>query len=298
MSNSAGDCRSTSGLRYEYFGVMHNTDRSQGCELLLWVEARRFRERLANGALRSTKPNPGDLKGQLYRPDFLNLAPSIGLAWDVRGTGHTVLRAGYSVAVDRILDTVRDLRSNYQQIVDCSDSLHAELRGSHPADCSRRWSQPTCRRGDVVQLDANLRTPYAQNWYAGVQQTVTPNLLIEIGHAGSVGRKLISRDVINRSTLTPNLRSTRTTPMILSCPTTAIPITCPWKRACGAGLAGDSRHRSRTPIAMPLTTRVTYSRAAHRSAPRPSWPWRPLHASSMPGLTAAMPTSTSATTWS
>jgi hypothetical protein len=51
----------------------------------------------------------------------------------------------------------------------------------------------------VVQLDENLRTPYAQNWYFGVQQAVTPNLLIEAGHVGSVGRKLISRDQVNRS---------------------------------------------------------------------------------------------------
>jgi hypothetical protein len=57
---------------------------------------------------------------------------------------------------------------------------------------------------EVVQLDENLRTPYAQNWYAGVQQAVTPNLLLEIGHVGSVARKLISRDTINRDFVNPN----------------------------------------------------------------------------------------------
>jgi hypothetical protein len=55
--------------------------------------------------------------------------------------------------------------------------------------------------GGVVQLDENLRTPYAQNWYFGVQQRITPNFLVEVGHTGSVGRKLISRDDINRSSL-------------------------------------------------------------------------------------------------
>jgi hypothetical protein len=56
----------------------------------------------------------------------------------------------------------------------------------------------------VVQLDENLRTPYAQNWYFGLQQTITPDFLVEIGHAGSVGRKLLSRDVINRGTTNPS----------------------------------------------------------------------------------------------
>jgi len=49
-----------------------------------------------------------------------------------------------------------------------------------------------------VQIDESLRTPYAENWYLGIQQNVTPSFLIEIGHAGSVGRKLVSRDDINR----------------------------------------------------------------------------------------------------
>jgi hypothetical protein len=54
--------------------------------------------------------------------------------------------------------------------------------------------------GDVVQLDENLRTPYAQNWFVGVQHSVTPDMLLEIGHAASVGRRLISRDLTNRAT--------------------------------------------------------------------------------------------------
>jgi hypothetical protein len=188
------------GLRYEYFGVMHNTDRSQDVNFYFGPGVT-IEQRLAKGALRSTNLNSGDLKGQLYRPDFLNLAPSIGLAWDVRGTGHTVLRAGYSVATNRILDTVRDLRSNYQQIVDCSDPCTPSFAVPiQPLLATLGAAQ--LQIGDLVQLDANLRTPYAENWYAGIQQTVTPNLLIEIGHAGSVGRKLVSRDVINRRTLT------------------------------------------------------------------------------------------------
>ena len=61
-----------------------------------------------------------------------------------------------------------------------------------------------------MQLDDNLRTPYAQNWYLGVQHSLTSNLLIEVGQAGSVGRKLVSRDLINRyvnsgPSINPNL---------------------------------------------------------------------------------------------
>jgi len=192
------------GLRYEYFGVMHNTDRSKDLNFYFGPGAT-IDERLANGGLRSTNQNPGDLKDRLYRPDFLNFAPSIGLAWDIHGRGQTVLRAGYSVAVDRVFDTVRDLRSNYLQVAYCSPFTACTPRFAIPIEPMLANLGPDqLQLGEVVQLDENLRTPYAQNWYAGIQHAVTPNLLLEFGQIGSVGRKLISRDTINREPINPN----------------------------------------------------------------------------------------------
>jgi hypothetical protein len=52
--------------------------------------------------------------------------------------------------------------------------------------------------GSLVIVDENLRTPYAQNWYTGLQQNLTKSLVFEIGHAGSAGRRLVSRDMVNR----------------------------------------------------------------------------------------------------
>jgi Carboxypeptidase regulatory-like domain len=189
------------GLRYEFFGVMHDLDPSQDVNFYFGSGAT-IEERLANGALRSTANNPGDLKGRLYRPGYLNLAPSIGLAWDVSGAGKTVLRAGYSIAVDRVFDTVRDLRSNQQQVLYCSlfSDFSCTPNFAIPVDPAlAALSSVPLLPGEIVQLDENLKTPYAQNWYAGAQQSLTPSLLFEVGHVGSVGRKLISRDVINRS---------------------------------------------------------------------------------------------------
>lgn len=188
------------GIRYEFFGVMHNLDASQDLNFYFGPGAT-IEERLANGTLRSTVNNPGDLKGRLYRPNYLNLAPSIGLAWDVSGAGKTVLRAGYSIAADRIFDTVRDLRSNHQQVMDCSPFTNCTPTFAIPIDPAlAALSSVPLLPGEIVQLDEHLRTPYAQNWYAGIQHSLTPSLLLEVGHAGSVGRKLISRDVINRRT--------------------------------------------------------------------------------------------------
>jgi hypothetical protein len=184
------------GLRYEYFGVPHNTNRSQDVNFYFGPGST-IEERLANGILQSTEQNPGRLNGLLYRRDLLNFAPSIGFAWDPFGGGRTVLRAGYAVALDRVFDTARDLRSNNQQLVTCFPPCVPSFLV--PAERMLPNLDQSLGPAEVVQLDENLRTPYAQNWYIGVQQAVSPNFLLEIGHAGSAGRKLISRDVINRS---------------------------------------------------------------------------------------------------
>jgi hypothetical protein len=131
----------------------------------------------------------------------LNFAPSVGIAWDPLGRGKTVLRAGYAIAYDRVFDTIKDLRSNSLQLVNCFPFAGCPLNFLVPTeDMLPVLNQDSVLPSPytVVHLDENLRTPYAQNWYAGLQQTVTPNFLIEFGHAGSVGTKLISRDVINR----------------------------------------------------------------------------------------------------
>jgi hypothetical protein len=187
------------GLRYEYFGVPHSSNRSQDLNFY-FGSGSTIEDRLVNGVLRSTDQNTGDLQALLYRRDPWNFAPSIGIAWDPFGQGRTVLRAGYAIAFDRIFDTLRDLRSNSLNLASCLTFLGCTPTFLVPASGMLPLLSPSqVLPGDVVQLDENLRTPYAQNWYIGIQQSITPNFVAEIGHTGSVGRKLISRDNLNRA---------------------------------------------------------------------------------------------------
>jgi hypothetical protein len=187
------------GLRYEYFGAPHNRDRARDVNFYFGPGAT-LEQRLAAGVLRATPENPGDLRNRLYHRDAWNFAPSLGLAWDPRGHGRTVFRAGYALALDRIFDAARDPRTNTQQQTTCL------LSRCHPVfslDSAVQLGQlpAPALPGPFVVIDQRLRTPYVQNWYAGLQHTVTPSLLLELGHAGSAGRKLLSRDNINRAGL-------------------------------------------------------------------------------------------------
>jgi hypothetical protein len=186
------------GVRYEYFGVPHSTD-AGGDTNFYFGPGAGIAERVATGGLRSTQQNPGDLKNLMYRRDRLNFAPSIGLAWDMFGRGRTILRAGYAVAYDRVFDTLRDLRANDQQLANCIPQRGCELAFLLPADrMLQEMPQQFTDPPSVIQLDENLRTPYAENWFFGVQQAIGSSSVFEIGHSGSVGRKLISRETVNR----------------------------------------------------------------------------------------------------
>src|SRR5262249_4728979 len=161
-------------LRYEYFGMPSNTDRSKDVNFYFGPGST-IKEQLESGSLRPTNSNPGSLQGLLYHRDLNNFAPSIGLAWGLFGRGNTVLRAGYDLAFDRVFDTAKDVRTNSLKVVTC-----------FPPECSLflipaermlpLLNQDLKSRGpgaDIVQLDENLQTPYAQNWYLGVQHSVT-----------------------------------------------------------------------------------------------------------------------------
>ncbi len=191
------------GLRYEYSGIPANHDRSVDINYYFGPGSS-IEERFAAGGFRATPENPGDLAGRLYRPDYRDLAPSMGLAWDPLGRGRTVVRLGYAVAVDRVFDSLRDLTANNQTTVNCF-TPPCTTTFLAPAEAMLSLLPQTAPRGAAVQLDEGLRSPYAQNWFAGFQHALAPSLLLEAGHAGSVGRKLISRDGVNRSV--GNLRS-------------------------------------------------------------------------------------------
>ena len=51
---------------------------------------------------------------------------------------------------------------------------------------------------ELLWTDNNLRTPYVQSWFASLQQQVTRDFYLEIKHAGSLARKLIATDLVNR----------------------------------------------------------------------------------------------------
>jgi hypothetical protein len=188
------------GLRYEYFGVPapRKTTRDSN---FIFGSGRTAEERIATGRLET---------GDLYFPDRNNFAPRFGFALDLRGNGSSVLRGGYGIFFDRIFNNIwLDVRNNNLP-VQCLQASAAQPRcNTSPTEARFAFAVPASQgveplrpelvaNNSTVALDRRLRTPYSQTWFVGFQQLLTPNLVLDVNQVGSLGRKLMTRDTINR----------------------------------------------------------------------------------------------------
>src|SRR5262249_24161024 len=157
---------------------------------------------------------PGTLTGQptvynqlpigehAYNTQWNNFSPTIGLAWS---KGHTVLRAGYSLAYDREGNSAFGaLANNPGGFVSATRSLAVgNLVGSSPTDTLPLLLRQPNRLGppafqdaptfpmaasvsnSVNVIDPNLRMAYVQSWSAGVQREVNRNTVVEVRYIGN-----------------------------------------------------------------------------------------------------------------
>ncbi len=183
------------GVRWELFGAPKPRNGTQDFNFVFGSGATPA-ERIAGGKMQ---------QAELYRPDRNNFAPRVGFAVDLTGSGRSVLRGSYGIFFDRIFNNFwMDSRSNNLQLRFLANFPGAPprfqytlpVRNGIPAASS---FEPT----SAIAIDQNLRTPYAQSWFVGIQHEIAADTLIELNHTGALGRKLAASDIINRSYARP-----------------------------------------------------------------------------------------------
>ena len=169
-----------------------------------------------------------------YNGDHNNFAPRIGLAWDIFGTGKTVLRAGGSIIYEQLsynvflaysntlgLGTVptgaiinslgQTAGGNIQVASFTFPASTVNWNGSSVGgatifptgvvNCFPGVNSVTHTAGSAcstVAVDPNLRTPYVSTWTMEIQHAFTNNLSLEVGYVGDHGTKLIGFSDINQ----------------------------------------------------------------------------------------------------
>jgi hypothetical protein len=162
------------GLRYDYSAP--------------WTEVNGKLSNLAQNGSLLVVGEPG--LEHLYRPDRNNLAPRFGLAYDLSGSGRTVIRAGLSMLYETLL------QANSVQLVENNPpySANAVTRSPTPFPANgpattlldlRALAQPSRA---IAAVDANdFRNPYSMQFNFGVQQRLGDTWLLELAYVGSRG---------------------------------------------------------------------------------------------------------------
>ena len=160
---------------------------------------------------------------QPYKTNYNNISPRVGVAWDVFGTGKTVLRSGFGMIF--VQPSIRTFMFNggglnlnpsgVPKIVNNTDGTTTTIPGtgslttflvSGASPSLINWSQegpifPTGTSSNscsadvpctVFGVDPNLHTPYVLQWNLNLQQVVAPNTLLQIAYVGNRGVKLYS----------------------------------------------------------------------------------------------------------
>jgi hypothetical protein len=167
----------TYGLRYEYGSP--------------WTEV--------NDKLANFLPGSGILMADspawtgLYRPDRNNFAPRIGLAWDLGGEGRTVIRTGFGVLYETLLQAsiVQPIENNPPFSAAAITFAPAPFPSSDsPATTLtdlRASAQPSRSLSAIPQ---DLRNPFTMQWSFDVQQALGRDWLVETGYRGTRGLRL------------------------------------------------------------------------------------------------------------
>jgi len=210
------------GLRWEYFGVLHETNGKQAG--LTLGPGNTIQEQLAGATL-------GKLS-ELYQPNYRNFAPLLGMAWDPTGKGKFSVRGAWAINYDRIhsdlLSEPARFTPPYSAFAESAAPLGLTtcpmptysvgsvfqfppvlppavggvvygggLNSSGLLDPARPNG---CTFGEVMAIDQHLRTPYVEQWNMTLQYELVDNWLIEVSYTGNQGHHLSFTNDPNRVT--------------------------------------------------------------------------------------------------
>lgn len=178
------------GVRWEHFGVQHNGNSSLDSNWYapgVGFADDHLGDYLRKGGLQLANQSSA---GGLWKPDWKDFAPRVGVAWDVFGTGRTNLRAGFGIGYERnfgnvTFNVIQNL-PNYA-VVDVVGPISTNNFGFQTGGTSLPLSQAGARI-----IDPNIRTAYADFWNASAQHRISRSLTYALEYSGSRGRNLYS----------------------------------------------------------------------------------------------------------
>lgn len=184
------------GLRWEYYGVQHNANTALDSNFVLGSGSTIY-DQIRNGSVQLAKDG-----GVFWKPDYDNLGPHIGFAYDVFGDGTTSLRGGYSIGYERNFGNV-----TYNAIQNPPNYAVVSLTAGSDVPSMPVYTDnygPLAGTGTKAlpavsqrAIDQNMQTAYAETWDLAIDRQLSKGSVLTVSYAGSHGVHLYDIANIN-----------------------------------------------------------------------------------------------------
>jgi hypothetical protein len=185
------------GVRYEFYGGPENTGAVKDALVQLGSGVGLAQQLVGASLVQPTSSSDQ----QLFRSSN-DFEVRSGAAYDLFGTGRTLLRGAFGTFYDPPFDNLwENVRSN-NIIVPTLKLPSGPVNFLAPVSSVLATFQGQSLANtfpDLTLVDPNLRNGRVKTYFAGVQQRITQNLTLEVNGLGSYGRSLVTTDVINRN---------------------------------------------------------------------------------------------------
>ena len=178
------------GLRWEYYGVQHNTKPSQESNFFLGTGSSIFQQ-IRNGQVLSTPNSP---VGGIIEKKFNNYGPRVGFAWDLFGNGKWAVRGGYGISYERNFGNV-----TFNVIQNPPAYAVVSLIAGPKADVPflpvyTDNSGPLAGSGSKALPKVSLRAPlqsipvaYSNQYDFSIQHEIAPGAVLSVDYSGTRG---------------------------------------------------------------------------------------------------------------
>ena len=153
--------------------------------------------------------------GKLWKSDWNNFGPSVGLAWDPFGDGKTSIRTNYRLAYDRVPSflissfVLPNMPGSTLGITDIAFGAGGGRLRNLPALSTTRTPEslrtpiPFSANSNTV-VDPNFETPQTHMWSFGVQREVAKRTMVEVNYIGRRATNLLGGYNANQANLRSN----------------------------------------------------------------------------------------------
>ena len=188
------------GMRWDYFGVQHNKDPNLDSNYYDAQGGNIFTN-IRNGSV-ATVPN-SPIHG-LWKKDWNNFGPRLGVAYDLFGNGKTALRGGWGISYERNFGNVTFNVIQNPPAYAVISILPTDVGGTIPITTDNAGplggstGSKALPKVSLRNVDSNISTAYAHLWSAVLEQQVTRNFIMAVEYNGSKGVDLYSIENPNR----------------------------------------------------------------------------------------------------